>query len=114
LDDIYKDGYLFVNPMQNGAGVKLKTIEAIQNGLPVISTSIGYEGTGLVPNKHIMAADSPEAFYQSIKELLHQPARAQELLEASQQFIRSHYDHKEVLKGYIDSLNLNVQMKQVL
>lgn len=114
LDDIYKDGYLFVNPMQNGAGVKLKTIEAIQNGLPVVSTSTGYEGTGLVPNKHIMIADSPETFYQRIKELLHQPARAQELLEASQQFIRSHYDHKEVLKGYIDSLNPNVQMKQVL
>ncbi|MEC0090684.1 glycosyltransferase family 4 protein [Paenibacillus macquariensis] len=114
LDDIYKQGYLFVNPMRNGAGVKLKTIEAIQNGLPVISTSIGYEGTGLVDNEHIMVADSPEEFYRRIKLLFDNPERARTLLESSQGFIRTHYDHKEVLKGYINSLNTSYQMKQVL
>ena len=114
LEDIYKHGYLFVNPMQNGAGVKLKTIEAIQNGLPVISTSIGYEGTGLVDNEHIMVADSPEEFYRRIKLLFDNPARARTLLESSQKFIRTHYDHKEVLKGYIESLNTSYRMKQVL
>jgi glycosyltransferase involved in cell wall biosynthesis len=114
LDDIYASGYLFVNPMRNGAGVKLKTIEAIQNGLPVISTSIGYEGTGLVHNKHIMVADKPEEFYRCMKQLIDNPAEAKALLESSQQFIRNHYDHKNVLKGYINSLNDSVQMKQVL
>ncbi|WP_314591375.1 glycosyltransferase family 4 protein [Paenibacillus terrigena] len=105
LDDIYKQGYLFVNPMQNGAGVKLKTIEAIQNGLPVISTSIGCEGTGLVDNEHIMVADSPEEFYLRIKLLFDHPPRARKLLASSQRYIRTHYDHKEVLKRYINSLH---------
>lgn len=114
LDDIYKRGYLFVNPMQNGAGVKLKTIEAIQNGLPVISTSIGCEGTGLVDNEHIMVADRPEEFYQRIKLLLDNPARAKTLLESSQRYIRTHYDHKEVLNRYINSLQPSYPMKQVL
>jgi glycosyltransferase involved in cell wall biosynthesis len=114
LDDIYKSGYLFVNPMQNGAGVKLKTIEAIQNGLPVISTSIGYEGTGLVDNEHIMVADKPEEFYRKIKLLFDNPQAAKALLESSQNFIRKHYNHKEVLKGYINSLNASYQLKQVL
>jgi glycosyltransferase involved in cell wall biosynthesis len=114
LDDIYKSGYLFVNPMQNGAGVKLKTIEAIQNGLPVISTSIGYEGTGLVANEHIMVADNPEEFYRNIKLLFDNPQAAKALLESSQNFIRTHYNHKEVLKGYINSLNASYQMKRVL
>ncbi|WP_438349491.1 glycosyltransferase family 4 protein [Paenibacillus sp. FA6] len=114
LDDIYSSGYLFVNPMRNGAGVKLKTIEAIQNGLPVISTSIGYEGTGLVHNKHIMVADKPEEFYHSMKQLFDNPAQAQALLESSQKYIRNHYDHKKVLTGYINSLNVSVQMEQVL
>lgn len=114
LDNIYKSGYLFVNPMQNGAGVKLKTIEAIQNGLPVISTSIGCEGTGLVDTEHIMVADSPEQFYRRIKQLFDNPEEARKLLLSSQQFIRTHYNHKEVLKGYIQSLNTSYQMKQVL
>lgn len=114
LDDIYKAGYLFVNPMQNGAGVKLKTIEAIQNGLPVISTSIGYEGTGLVDNEHIMIADRPEDFYKKIKQLLDNPEKAQSLLESSQSFLREHYNHKKVLHGFIDSLNGSYNVKQVL
>ncbi|MGF7046852.1 glycosyltransferase involved in cell wall biosynthesis [Paenibacillus sp. DS2015] len=114
LEDIYQSGYLFVNPMQNGAGVKLKTIEAIQNGLPVISTSIGYEGTGLVHNKQILVADDPNEFYNCIKRLFDHPLEAQALLESSQHFIRTHYNHKKVLKGYINSLNPSVQMKQVL
>lgn len=114
LDEIYKIGYLFVNPMQNGAGVKLKTIEAIQNGLPVISTSIGYEGTGLVDNEHILVADKPEEFYRRIKLLFDNPQAAKALLESSQNFIRTHYNHKEVLKGYIHSLNASYQIKQVL
>lgn len=114
LDDIYKQGYLFVNPMQNGAGVKLKTIEAIQNGLPVISTSIGYEGTGLVDNEHIMVADQPEQFYAKIKLLFDHPEAAKLLLDSSQSFLRTHYNHKEVLKEYILSLNTSYPVKQVL
>ncbi len=114
LDDIYNSGYLFVNPMQNGAGVKLKTIEAIQNGLPVISTSIGHEGTGLEDDEHILVADKPEEFYRRIKLLFDNPQRAKALLESSQNFIRKHYNHKEVLKGYIHSLNTSYQKKRVL
>lgn len=114
LDDIYKSGYLFVNPMQNGAGVKLKTIEAIQNGLPVISTSIGYEGTGLVDNEHILIADRPEQFYEKIKQLFDNPQAAKMLLESSQSFLRKHYNHKEVLKEFIQSLNASHKVKQVL
>ncbi|MGO4549192.1 glycosyltransferase family 4 protein [Paenibacillus sp. 2TAB23] len=114
LTDIYRNGYLFVNPMQNGAGVKLKTIEAIQNGLPVISTSIGYEGTGLIDNEHIMIADRPEQFYGKIKQLFDNPQTAKALLDSSQAFLRMHYNHKEVLKGYIQSLNTSYPVKQVL
>ncbi|TFE28179.1 glycosyltransferase family 4 protein [Cohnella luojiensis] len=113
LDDIYKSGYLFVNPMRNGAGVKLKTIEAIQNGLPVISTSIGYEGTGLVDNEHILIADDPEVFYRKIKHLFDNPHSAKALVDSSQNFLRKHYNHKEVLNGFIRSLTPIYPIKQV-
>lgn len=114
LDDIYRQGYLFVNPMQNGAGVKLKTIEAIQNGLPVISTTIGYEGTGLVDNEHILIADEPEMFCRKIKHLFDDPHSAKALVDCSQNFLRNNYNHKEVLNGYIRSLAPTYRIKRVL
>lgn len=108
LEDIYANGYLFVNPMRNGAGVKLKTIEAIQNGLPVVSTSVGCEGTGLIDGEHMLLADEPWHFLGHIRTLLADPAKAQALLEASQHFIRGQYDHKEVLRRYLQSLNVRI------
>jgi glycosyltransferase involved in cell wall biosynthesis len=44
---LYEESSVMVNPMLHGAGVKLKTIEAIQYGLPVVSTRVGNEGRGL-------------------------------------------------------------------
>ncbi|MCU6707969.1 glycosyltransferase family 4 protein [Paenibacillus sp. J5C_2022] len=111
LDGIYGQGYLFVNPMRNGAGVKLKTIEAIQNGLPVVSTSVGCEGTGLVDGEHILVADSPEAFCDRIRLLLRDPGMAGKLLESSQLFIRTCYNHKEVLKGFFQSLGPQISQE---
>lgn len=114
LDGIYESGYLFVNPMQNGAGVKLKTIEAIQNGLPVLSTSIGCEGTGLVRDEHIAVADTPEQFLSELKRLLGDPKAAQALLEQSQRYLRKHYDHRKALGGFFASLDPDTPMKQVM
>jgi len=113
LDDIYGSGYLFVNPMRNGAGVKLKTIEAIRNGLPVVSTSVGCEGTGLVDREHLLVADRPEDFYRGIKLLFDRPQLAKAYLESSQRFIRAQYNHKEVLSTYIHSLMAGYQAKRV-
>jgi len=103
LDDIYDSGCLFVNPMRNGAGVKLKTIEAIQYGLPVLSTSIGCEGTGLQDGVHILIADEPQLFYEKLSGLYENPAMRKRLLAESQQFIRAQYDHQGLLRDFLVS-----------
>jgi hypothetical protein len=52
--------------MLHGAGVKLKTINAIVNGLLLVSTSIGVEGIGLIDKEMYFNADTPKTFYESI------------------------------------------------
>lgn len=69
LDGFYENSMIFVNPMQNGAGVKLKTINAIEYGLPVVSTNIGAEGTGLIENEDFILANTSQLFYESILNL---------------------------------------------
>lgn len=44
LKNIYRQSRIAVIPMRYGAGVKGKTVEAMYNGLPVVSTTIGLEG----------------------------------------------------------------------
>jgi hypothetical protein len=66
LQNYYDETTIFINPMLHGAGVKLKTINAIVNGLLLVSTSIGAEGIGLIDKEMYFNADSPNTFYESI------------------------------------------------
>ncbi|MEL0315360.1 MAG: glycosyltransferase, partial [Halieaceae bacterium] len=65
LLDLYKSSHCAAVPLRFGAGVKGKVLEAIQYGVPLVTTSVGAEG---IPNPDdVMAiADDPEAFAKAI------------------------------------------------
>lgn len=94
LRDLYKKAAVFVNPVLRGAGIKLKTIDALQAGVPVVSTSIGMEGTGLVDGKHLIVADSPDGFVRGVTSLLTDRSLARTLVESAQSFLAETYDCK--------------------
>lgn len=97
LATLYKSASVFINPMLHGAGVKLKTINAIQNGLPVISTTIGVEGTGLKDKEHILLADEPNQFFEYVKFLLEHKEERIKLVKQSQDFLKKNYSHSKIL-----------------
>lgn len=66
LDEFYSNSSVFINPMLHGAGVKLKTINAVVNGLPIVSTTKGSEGIGLIDKEMFFRADDAENFYEGI------------------------------------------------
>jgi glycosyltransferase involved in cell wall biosynthesis len=73
VDDIrpyLREGDISLIPLRVGSGTRLKAFEAIANGLPVVSTTLGVEGLGLVPDEHYLAADTDEAFADAILALL--------------------------------------------
>ena len=55
-------GSIMVVPLRIGSGIRLKILEAMSSGVPVISTSIGCEGIPTVNGKNIIIADSTEDF----------------------------------------------------
>ena len=98
LTPFFQSSAVFVNPMQQGAGVKLKTMEAILRGLPVVSTTRGAEGSGLVAGEHYQHADAPEAFAQRIQQLLADKQMAHALVQRAQAFVSDHYNQVAVLE----------------
>lgn len=97
LTPYYQASAIFVNPVQKGAGVKLKTIEAALRGLPVVTTNVGAEGSGLKDKTHCLFADSPAAFADAIRRLLHHKDLAGQLARNAQDFISYHYDQEKAL-----------------
>lgn len=98
MSPIYSEAQVFINPMQYGAGVKLKTIDAILKGLPVVTTSIGNEGTGLVHDKHILVADKPVDYEQAVCKLLTNPSKREQIISNAQSFLVEDYDQARSLQ----------------
>lgn len=98
LSPIYRECALFINPMQSGAGVKLKTVEAGVRGLPILSTGVGAEGTGFVSDVHFKLATSPEEFCCGVRDLLENQDMATAMVDRCQVFLLENYNQKNALK----------------
>lgn len=105
LDPLYDEASLFLNTMLHGAGVKLKTVNAIEEGLPVVSTTIGNEGTGLKDGRDIYVEDSPHGIANAIKKLMLNRDEATRLVRNGQKFIKDNYDTEKLFRIYLDNLN---------
>lgn len=70
IKELYKDSSVAINPMLRGNGVKIKTIEYLNNGLPVVTTSTGADGTMLDNYDGILVGDSAELFQSNLISVL--------------------------------------------
>jgi polysaccharide biosynthesis protein PslH len=55
----YRHCRAVIVPIQSGGGIRVKILEALAQGRPVVTTTIGAEGLPLVPNEHALFADTP-------------------------------------------------------
>jgi glycosyltransferase involved in cell wall biosynthesis len=104
IESFYRDAAVFVNPVFRGAGLKLKTIDAIQAGLPIVTTSTGVEGTGLVHGEHLLIADSPASFADSVRNLLDDKRLARDMVTAAQEFVAREFDQERIMRESLSKL----------
>jgi GT2 family glycosyltransferase len=74
LEAVYRQARVAIAPILAGAGVKIKTLEALQYGVPLVATTVGAEGLGLADGEQIDIADDPAAFAQKLIALLSEDA----------------------------------------
>jgi glycosyltransferase involved in cell wall biosynthesis len=91
LNPLYDNAAVFINPMKNGYGVKLKTIEAALHGLPIVSTDVGVEGSGLEAGIHFTLANDANTFAGAVREMLLDKDQAHATVERAQNFLVEHY-----------------------
>lgn len=70
IADVYGAARIAIAPIRVGAGVKIKTMEALQYGVPVVATPIGAEGLGLNDGVEIDVTDDPEEYARRIVTLM--------------------------------------------
>ncbi len=92
----YRNVSVGLIPLRVGGGMRVKMVEMMASGLPIVSTSIGAEGNRAVPGKHYLAADSAESFAQAVVQLLQDRSEQERLANAGRTFIEENYSVAEV------------------
>lgn len=90
LERLYAECRLVVVPLRYGAGVKGKVVEAIYNGAPIVTTSIGAEGIPQVEDV-LVVEDEPELFAEKAVELYQDTDACQKLCRKTQDYIKEHF-----------------------
>lgn len=98
IESLYKSSAVFVNPVLRGAGLKIKTIDAILAGMPVVTTPTGIEGTGLEHQRQLLVAKTPNEFADCIRNLVNDKRMAVELVAAAQEYLAGEFDQERIIK----------------
>jgi sugar transferase (PEP-CTERM/EpsH1 system associated) len=104
VDDVrpyYERCTTCVIPLRAGSGTRLKILEAMSLGRPVVSTSIGCEGLEVVDGEHILIADNPAEFAAATIKLLTTEALAKHLVHNARKLVKEKYDWEVLAKRLI-------------
>jgi glycosyltransferase involved in cell wall biosynthesis len=82
---------VIVVPLLVGGGTRLKILEAMASGRPVVSTRHGAEGIAAGP-EHLVLVDEPAAFAAAVVALMDDPARRERIGRAGRAFVSRCYD----------------------
>jgi len=89
-----------VVPLLTGGGTRLKILEAMALGTPVVSTSRGAEGLEVTPGEEILVADEPAKFAEAVLHLLGDEALRTRLATNGRRLVRGRYGWDQIGRGF--------------
>ncbi|KRW61934.1 glycosyltransferase family 4 protein [Pseudomonas sp. TTU2014-080ASC] len=83
---------VFLAPLRHGGGSKLKVLEALAAGLPLVTTAQGASGLALHPGDDYLAGENPGQLADAVVQLLQTPQLAQQMGENGRAYVRQQHD----------------------
>ncbi len=105
VDDLrpfYERAMLSICPIRIASGSRIKILEALAYGHPVVSTRIGCSGLDVVDREHILIADSPSDFAQAICLLIESRELRRQIGRKGRRQVQEKYDWKKSADALLD------------
>lgn len=103
LRAIIKGCDICVAPIFSGSGTRLKILEYLASGKPVVATSKAVEGLNVCPGKDLLIANSPDEFTEKIKILLKNRSLREKISRNGREAAKN-YDWKKITKKFLEDL----------
>lgn len=88
-------------PVFAAGGIRVKMLEAFNDGIPVISTTVGVQGIPGNHEKELLLADSSHDFAAAMIRLRADPHLRESLTNHARLLIQKHYDTRTLISGLL-------------
>ncbi len=102
-ESLYRRARLFVEASRSGGGTRLKVLNALARGLPVVATPEGAEGLDTVPGEHLLVANDAASMVEAVGRLMVDDGLWRALSENGRALVRRRY-LAEVAYGPLDEV----------
>lgn len=106
VDDVipyFEKAMCLVAPLVLGAGIKVKILEALSSGIPVITNNIGIEGITADKGKGYLHCEEPEEYAEAVRKIYNAQINDRQLELESNQMMQVFDLEKSALR-YVDRL----------
>ena len=94
-----------VAPIFTGSGIRIKILEYMAAGKPVVSTKKGAEGINVKDGENILVADNENEFIEKINCLFKNPLFAGQISSAGMSLVRRDYSWKGIIRDFNKTLS---------
>jgi len=95
--DYFAKASVLVAPYRFGAGTRLKMLEGMATGTPIVSTRAGCQGIEVVDGLHLLVSDEETEFADRVIELLRDGKLAERLATASRALVEEKYCWEKIV-----------------
>lgn len=97
----FKEAMCFVSPLVLGAGVKIKILEALSSGVPVLTNEIGIEGIEAHDQRDYFYCETPEEYEILIRKMYKGEIDTEKIGQNAREFIALSYSKEESAKKFV-------------
>ncbi len=108
----YTKAKVAVAPFRYGGGTKLKVLEAMALGVPVVATPVGCQGIDVTTGKHLFKEDKEEAFAQRVVSLLQDECLRRQMAADARRLVEKRYSWYAIMSDAIERLERMVRGRQ--
>jgi GT2 family glycosyltransferase/SAM-dependent methyltransferase len=112
LMEFYSKARVAVVPLRFGAGIKSKVVEALQQGIPLVTTSVGAQGLERLADVSLVV-DSPELFAESVIDVLKNDGLWERLATNGSSYAQAHFSKQSMIDGLRPLLEKNIKRTDV-